>query len=273
MKNVFNMLAVLSILAVLVAFVGCSSNAGKAGSASPTVNSAGELSEEELLADLNVQQGDDDSGGAALTGSAIADVNPGNWMGCQDPGTDNDDPSVQGTTVYVLETSDGITGTTQSSSVTDRCNNAMEVREYYCAGRRLAGRVVECPHGCTEGRCLPSSTGPICGDGAREGAEQCDDGNIEPYDGCEPTCVLSTKERKCRVNPPGHDSSVNVHYSFGLIGGCPVDHSSACFYKDYASSCSSTGERVFYTCSELSLPIQQSEPCPAGTVCTDGACR
>jgi fibro-slime domain-containing protein len=31
-----------------------------------------------------------------------------------------------------------------------------------------------------------------CGDGHREGAEQCDDGNNIPFDGCSPTCTLET---------------------------------------------------------------------------------
>ncbi|MBV9946498.1 MAG: DUF4215 domain-containing protein, partial [Myxococcales bacterium] len=30
----------------------------------------------------------------------------------------------------------------------------------------------------------------VCGDGVREGAEQCDDGNRVPYDGCSPTCTI-----------------------------------------------------------------------------------
>ncbi|MFO0738411.1 MAG: DUF4215 domain-containing protein [Labilithrix sp.] len=29
-----------------------------------------------------------------------------------------------------------------------------------------------------------------CGDGTKEGFEQCDDGNLKPYDGCSPTCAI-----------------------------------------------------------------------------------
>jgi fibro-slime domain-containing protein len=43
----------------------------------------------------------------------------------------------------------------------------------------------------------------VCGDGIVEGAEQCDDGNLIPYDGCSPTCTL---EPKC--NGQGQCSSV-----------------------------------------------------------------
>jgi fibro-slime domain-containing protein len=39
-------------------------------------------------------------------------------------------------------------------------------------------------------QCYPT----VCGDGHREGTEQCDDGNTVPFDGCSPTC---TNEPKC----------------------------------------------------------------------------
>jgi fibro-slime domain-containing protein len=46
--------------------------------------------------------------------------------------------------------------------------------------------------------CAPSTTPPpatvchktTCGDGIKEGSEQCDDGNLIPYDGCSPTCTI-----------------------------------------------------------------------------------
>ena len=33
----------------------------------------------------------------------------------------------------------------------------------------------------------------VCADMKREGSEQCDDGNVLPYDGCSPTCTLEPK--------------------------------------------------------------------------------
>jgi fibro-slime domain-containing protein len=33
----------------------------------------------------------------------------------------------------------------------------------------------------------------VCGDGVKEGSEQCDDGNLIPYDGCSPTCTIEPK--------------------------------------------------------------------------------
>ncbi len=46
--------------------------------------------------------------------------------------------------------------------------------------------------------CAPSATPPpasvchatVCGDGKKEGTEQCDDGNLIPYDGCSPACAI-----------------------------------------------------------------------------------
>ena len=33
----------------------------------------------------------------------------------------------------------------------------------------------------------------VCGDGTKEGYEQCDDGNLIPYDGCSPQCTIEPK--------------------------------------------------------------------------------
>jgi fibro-slime domain-containing protein len=41
-------------------------------------------------------------------------------------------------------------------------------------------------------------THTVCGDGAPEGTEQCDDGNLAPYDGCDRFCH---KEPKCSGSP------------------------------------------------------------------------
>jgi fibro-slime domain-containing protein len=49
--------------------------------------------------------------------------------------------------------------------------------------------------------CVASTTPPpastchrtVCGDGIKEGSEQCDDGNLIPYDGCSPTCTIDPK--------------------------------------------------------------------------------
>ncbi|MFO7639409.1 MAG: DUF4215 domain-containing protein, partial [bacterium] len=38
------------------------------------------------------------------------------------------------------------------------------------------------------GAACAGSDGSVCGDGVREGDEECDDGNRLPGDGCDPSC-------------------------------------------------------------------------------------
>ena len=52
----------------------------------------------------------------------------------------------------------------------------------------------------------------VCGDGHREGTEQCDDGNTIPFDGCSPTC---TNEPKCGY--PNNDTS-QPYQCFSVCG-------------------------------------------------------
>ena len=65
----------------------------------------------------------------------------------------------------------------------------------------------------------PRSTGAVCGNGVREGAEECDDGNTTSGDGCSSTCTLE-------AGPPG-DGGVgggsdggNNNNNGGVDGGC-----------------------------------------------------
>jgi fibro-slime domain-containing protein len=51
-----------------------------------------------------------------------------------------------------------------------------------------------------------------CGDGRKEGSEQCDDGNLRPFDGCSPTC---TNEPKCGY--PSNDMS-KPYQCFSVCG-------------------------------------------------------
>jgi cysteine-rich repeat protein len=56
--------------------------------------------------------------------------------------------------------------------------------------------------------CYPT----VCGDGNKEGTEQCDDGNTVPFDGCSPTC---TNEPKCGY--PNGDST-QPYQCFSVCG-------------------------------------------------------
>jgi cysteine-rich repeat protein len=60
-------------------------------------------------------------------------------------------------------------------------------------------------------RCPPSAT-TVCGDGHKEGSEQCDDGNLRPFDGCSPTC---TNEPKCGY--PNNDTA-QPYQCFSVCG-------------------------------------------------------
>src|SRR5690606_27554865 len=42
--------------------------------------------------------------------------------------------------------------------------------------------------------------GPICGDGLLEGDETCDDGNLDPADGCSATCTMEDRD-SCETAP------------------------------------------------------------------------
>jgi fibro-slime domain-containing protein len=57
-------------------------------------------------------------------------------------------------------------------------------------------------------QCYPT----VCGDGHKEGTEQCDDGNTVPFDGCSPTC---TNEPKCGY--PNNDST-QPYQCFSVCG-------------------------------------------------------
>ncbi len=52
----------------------------------------------------------------------------------------------------------------------------------------------------------------VCGDGHKEGTEQCDDGNVRPFDGCSPTC---TNEPKCGY--PNNDTA-QPYQCFSVCG-------------------------------------------------------
>ena len=52
----------------------------------------------------------------------------------------------------------------------------------------------------------------VCGDGHKEGTEQCDDGNLRPFDGCSPTCTF---EPKCGY--PGGDTG-QPYQCFSVCG-------------------------------------------------------
>jgi cysteine-rich repeat protein len=92
------------------------------------------------------------------------------------------------------------------------------------------------------------NTGPVCGDGLREGAEACDDGNIVGGDGCSATCAI---ESTCGndVVEPGEDcdgtadctdectllaqmtATWTIESIDGTSAGCPPTYDTAAVYS------------------------------------------
>ncbi len=64
----------------------------------------------------------------------------------------------------------------------------------------------------------PADKGPVCGDGVRQGTEQCDDGNTVNLDGCDASCKFEQSLRFNRlVLQCGTDSSCKANAFGGAI--------------------------------------------------------
>ncbi len=82
------------------------------------------------------------------------------------------------------------------------CGDGIVVGDEQCdLGAANGGATSGCTATCTVEAgygCVPATTPPpgsvckktVCGNGIKEGDEQCDDGNLIPYDGCSPTCTI-----------------------------------------------------------------------------------
>jgi fibro-slime domain-containing protein len=102
----------------------------------------------------------------------------------------------------------------------------------------------------------------VCGDGHKEGTEQCDDGNTIPFDGCSPTC---TNEPKCGYPNPNNDPPL-PYQCFSVCGDGIKMPDEACDDGNLQNGdgCSSTcAIESGYTCtasapalgSSLTVPI------------------
>ena len=85
----------------------------------------------------------------------------------------------------------------------DYCKSTTEVVQYSChlngvrtnycsvkSGYGACGYSMSppytCPYGCSDGKC---NAAPVCGNGVKEGTEQCDDGNTVNADACSNSCI------------------------------------------------------------------------------------
>ena len=64
---------------------------------------------------------------------------------------------------------------------------------------------------------------PVCGDGVREGSEQCDDGNTEASDGCSPICAFEGPDADGDGIPNAYETGTGVYVSPTDTGTSPLD--------------------------------------------------
>src|SRR3989344_4500214 len=81
----------------------------------------------------------------------------------------------------------------------DSCVSTNQLREYECA-RPYNPTTVTCANQCTNGACVVR-----CGDGVKEGTEQCDDGNTADGDGCSYICAIEPFCGDSAVNQPNEE--------------------------------------------------------------------
>jgi len=120
------------------------------------------------------------------------------------------------------------------------CNGAedCDVSAHLCTAGMPPAAGTACGGGlvCRGGSCVSAA----CGNGAREGAEQCDDGNSVDGDGCDNDCT------------------------FSCAAAADCDDANACTGTE---SCNTT----LHTC-QAGTPLADGAACGTGRVCRGGAC-
>jgi fibro-slime domain-containing protein len=89
-----------------------------------------------------------------------------------------------------------------NTDINDGCSATCQVEEGWACGPNTWHPTA------TANQCYRTT----CGDGQKEGTEQCDDGNTRPFDGCSPSC---TNEPKCGY--PNNDTS-QPYQCFSVCG-------------------------------------------------------
>lgn len=120
----------------------------------------------------------------------------------------------------------------------DNCNGVETCTEYRACDDSDPDleEGIECGEdkSCWRGVCVPNA----CGDAKRDPGERCDDGNLDPDDGCTPDCELTCEddgdcvekdeclgERRCRDD--GRHRGLKV-----CVGGTVLDDETVCTIKD-----------------------------------------
>ena len=66
---------------------------------------------------------------------------------------------------------------------------------------------------------LAQAEGVVCGDGVVEGVEQCDDGDVYPLDGCDPSCRYEQVQRLTALSLQGSTGPVVCEPGTNQLGG------------------------------------------------------
>lgn len=105
-------------------------------------------------------------------------------------------------------------------------NEICDTAEHLCVGGSTAADETPCTSPavadgeCRGGVCVPEG----CGDESVEGAEECDDGNQVPGDGCEPTCMFScTEDADCSDNDVCNGLETCNPETYACVEGTPLD--------------------------------------------------
>ncbi|KNC52946.1 peptidase domain-containing protein [Thecamonas trahens ATCC 50062] len=122
------------------------------------------------------------------------------------------------------------------------------------------GRTCDDPDSCNAvGECVGANAGsctPVCGDGFREGSEECDDGNTSDGDCCSSTCTRDAAGTSCATETCNGECSA--------LGECQTQE--FCCKTD--AQCDDGNSCTIDSCG--SDTICHNDPAAAGAACDDG---
>jgi len=122
-------------------------------------------------------------------------------------------------------------------------------------------------------------TNTVCGDGTREGAEQCDDGNTAAGDGCSATCTteLSMSCGNGAVEGTEQCDDGNITSGDGCSATCTTEGSMTCGNgtvegtEECDDNNTTSGDGCSMTCQDEAPPVDCGNGMPnTGETCDDG---